>query len=133
MVIVAETNWSGAVTACAIAGGFIAQFLVLLWTKRQADKDATDAATKVEAVKKTLEDTGSAAKKQLDGLSQVAHDTHTLVNANMGRQLLISAKALRRIADMTRDIDDKRIATDAEALLKEHEKKQSVVDNKTKP
>lgn len=58
---------------------------------------------------------------------------HTLVNSNFGNQLTISAKALRRIADMSGDTRDIVIATEAERLLNEHLSKQSMVDSRVNP
>jgi len=57
-------------------------------------------------------------------------DIHTLVNSNMGVQLRISAGALRRIADLTKDPADVRIADEAERLAMDHESKQHTVDVK---
>ena len=51
-------------------------------------------------------------------------EIHVLVNSNFGNQLSISAKALRRIADMSCDEKDNLIATEAERLLAQHLAKQ---------
>lgn len=53
---------------------------------------------------------------------------HTLVNSNMGAQLRISAVALRQLANRSADPQEIVIAEEAERLLREHERKQAVVD-----
>jgi hypothetical protein len=65
---------------------------------------------------------------ELKKVKDIAVDTHTLVNSNMGAQLSISAVALRQIAFLTKDPVDVEIASKAEKLLAEHEAKQRSVD-----
>lgn len=59
---------------------------------------------------------------------RIAKDTHTLVNSNMGVQLQLTATALQRIANITKDKDDMKAARLAKTLLMAHEQKQAVVD-----
>jgi hypothetical protein len=73
---------------------------------------------------------GVIQQLQLARLKSTTEAVHVLVNSNMGAQLRISATALRRVAKMTTDPADEKIAEQAEKLLHEHEKKQAVVDNK---
>lgn len=103
-----------------------------IWSSAQAAKRV---AAKVEEVRVATEkssairDEGSAKlEQQLVGIAKVGQDTHTLVNSNMGAQLKISSVALRRLADLTKDAVDIKVANAAEALLEEHVAKQAQVD-----
>jgi hypothetical protein len=58
---------------------------------------------------------------------------HTLVNSNMGEQLRISAVALRRIAETTREPRDAEVAAEAERALSEHLAQQEEVDSRPPP
>ncbi len=86
-------------------------------------KKTEEAAVKTEEVKEALLISTEAANKQLTSI-------HTLVNANMGAQLTISAVALRRVADLTKHPDDVMAAETAEGLLAEHMRKQAAVDKR---
>jgi hypothetical protein len=98
---------------------------------------ATDAAEKVvevaektEGVRRALVDNNESTTIRLDGLAVSTDKIHVLVNSNMGVQLRISSTALRRIADLTKDPADVRIADEAERLAMDHESKQHKVDVK---
>jgi hypothetical protein len=96
-------------------------------------KKAEETAVKTEEVKIALATSTESANKQLTSI-------HTLVNANMGAQLKISAVALRRVAlssskekskeDFDEEVHkiDLAAAATAEALLAEHVLKQASVD-----
>jgi len=84
-----------------------------------------ELASQTADVAKALEISTESANKQLTSI-------HTLVNANMGAQLKISAVALRRVADLTKHPDDAIAAETAERLLAEHVSKQAAVDAETK-
>lgn len=66
--------------------------------------------------------------EKLDKAAVVAQDTHTLVNKNYGVQLSLNAGNARWKANTTKDQADIKAADDAEALLRDHEKQQAVVD-----
>jgi hypothetical protein len=70
----------------------------------------------------------SRAEGELQQVKKTGIDTHTLVNSNMGFQLNVSAVALRKIANATKDPEDIAAALLAERLLKEHIAKQAIVD-----
>lgn len=70
------------------------------------------------------------AESQIKQIKQTGDDTHTLVNSNYGFQLKISATALRKVAAASMDPEDIAAALLAERLLKDHEAKQKVVDDK---
>lgn len=89
---------------------------------------AEGAAKLVAQVATTADEATRDTAAKLDGLALVADKTHSLVNSNMGTQLRISAVALRRIADLTNEGEDKNIADAAEALLAEHLAKQAQAD-----
>ena len=89
--------------------------------RKVLESNAETAAAEREEVKKTLADNGDVSNKKLD-------DIHTLVNSNMSIQLRISALALRRVADLTKDPRDADAADEAEKGFHEHEAKQRIVD-----
>lgn len=91
------------------------------------------AAVAVEEVKTTLLASTTAANVKMDNLAAVAKDTHTLVNSNMGVQLRLTATALRRIADITKDPADVKASKLADTLLAEHIAKQAIVDANNEP
>lgn len=83
--------------------------------------EAAAATSKAEEVRATLE------SSKIDTDAKLG-EIHTLVNSNMERQLRLTAAALRRIANLTKDPKDKKAAVLAEDLLQEHIKKQAIVD-----
>ncbi len=91
-----------------------------------------EAVAKVETVKTTLATATKNQTEKMDGLAQVANDTHILVNRRMGIQLRLAAVSLRRIAAMTvgtdSHADDVAAANEAETLLREHLEQQAKVD-----
>lgn len=107
---------AGILTLCTTT---IGMFQVIKLAQIQAQGQV--AAVKTEEVKQALATSTESANQQLTSI-------HTLVNANMGAQLKISAIALRRIADLTRNPGDISAAIVAEKLLYEHEAKQAMVD-----
>jgi len=128
------TSW-GAITAVAVTVGFIAQIVLQVlarWdaarTAAKAQAAASNAATQVSAVKRTLETATATSDAKLDSLGKVATATHALVNNNMAVQLRLNAALARRLAELTRDLSDIRAADLADQLLAEHEAKQAVVD-----
>jgi len=106
---------------------------VMVYFMSKINKKQEDAAVKVEQVKSVLETTQLSGTKKMDILVKVANDTHTLVNSNMGVQLKISAVALRRVANLTKEPDDIAAADLAEKALSSHEAKQTIVDSRNKP
>jgi len=72
---------------------------------------------------------GRRGLNKLTEIAKTSDAVHTLVNSNMGRELKISAVALRRINSMTHVPEDERIAKLAETALTDHETKQAVVDS----
>jgi len=111
---------------------------VRLAVRDVADK-AVVAVGKVEEVKQTLNETTKVSDRKMNELSRVAIESqktgeaiHVLVNSSMSAQLKISMIALRRIAEMTSNQDDKAAASLAEKLFHEHEGKQAQVDSGVK-
>lgn len=68
-------------------------------------------------------------RKSLNSVAVVVDATHKLTNSNMGIQLQLVASALRRVADLTRDPNDDKIALNAEARYKSHQASQAAVDS----
>jgi hypothetical protein len=93
----------------------------------EARVQTADAAKRVEEV---AQQNAAQTTNSLAAISATGEKTHILVNSNMGRQLQISAAALRRVAEFTKDPADEVIAREAEKLLKEHESKQARVDRR---
>jgi uncharacterized protein YllA (UPF0747 family) len=91
---------------------------------------AEKVAHKVDQVKTDLQDKTEQTEKKLDGIATMGQRNHVLLNSNHLAQLKISAVALRRIADLTREESDNAAANLAERLLHEHEQKQQRLDVK---
>lgn len=89
-----------------------------------------EVAGKAHAVKEALQATTTMTQDKLDGLAQVAADTHTLVNSSFAAQLKLTALAMRRIAELTHAPEDVEAAEVAERLFRGHQSKQAVVDRK---
>lgn len=84
----------------------------------------TDAAADDMAdIKSSMKKVGDSESKKLDAI-------HTLVNSSFGAQLRLHAETARAKANITRDRADVVAAEMAEKLLREHEVKQKIVDDK---
>jgi hypothetical protein len=83
----------------------------------------------VARVRKALVITNADQNTKLDGIAEQTDKVHTLVNSNMGAQLTLTAKALRRVAELTGDAVDHAIADEAEKLARDHAVKQNKVDD----
>ena len=102
---------------------------------------ANETSEKVGEVKTDLAKSNELHGSELTKIKETGEKVHTLVNSNMGVQLRLNATLSRRVADLTTDYEEKRLATKAaelaESLLTEHEGKQAIVDRKeekeTKP
>jgi hypothetical protein len=70
---------------------------------------------------------GTANKKQ-DLIAQVADNTHTLVNSQMGQQLQLNATTSRTLANLTQLPADKLAADQAAEKLDNHVKRQVAAD-----
>ena len=84
---------------------------------------ATPIALIVLAVMQQVQ--AAQARKSASDNKIQTKEIHTLVNSNFLIQLRVSAAALRRVADLTKDPTDAKIATEAEILLQIHAAKQS--------
>lgn len=125
-------DWMPTITATVVTIGFLAQIWLQIATRMEVAATAQAAAIKTEEVKEALEVVDAQTKGSLADLKQTGESTHTLVNANMGAQLKISALALRRVAELTKHTDDQAAAELAEKLLKEHDDKQKRVDERSR-
>lgn len=98
-------------------------------TKNAVIDTGAKAAAKTEEVRVTLEEATTTTDNKLVAMAVVVDDTHTLVNSNMEKVLLIAAIALRRVADdHPEDVAAQDAAKVADASLSEHRKKQKIVD-----
>lgn len=129
-------NWNTVILAIlSLLGTAVSGVIAVFVAKANASAKnaavaADDAAYKVEEVRQELKETTATSAEAMAELKTVTNDTHTLVNANMGAQLKISALALRRLAEYTKHPDDVAAAELSEDLLSEHDKKQAVVDKR---
>lgn len=57
-------------------------------------------------------------------------DIHTLVNSQMGEQLLIGMVSARTLAEARPNEENKRLAEVAEQKYRQHQAKQAIVDNR---
>jgi hypothetical protein len=120
ILAVGDVVWQG-----VIAG---AVTIVLAWIGHRAKAAADQAAVKAEEVKVDLKASDAETSKKLNEMAEVGEATHTLVNANMGVQLLLNATVTRRLADITKDPVDAEAAGLAQKLYDEHQAKQATVD-----
>ncbi len=95
---------------------------------KKAEKAVVSAKKEVERVKTALVESNETQAEKISDLKTTADSTHLLVNSSMAAQLKISAIALRRLADLTKNPDDIAAAELAEKNLKAHEIKQDKVD-----
>jgi hypothetical protein len=96
----------------------------------------SEAASRVDEVRKTIAESAVSSDKKLDDLARsseairkTGEAIHTLVNSPMSASLKATAVALRRIADLTKDPADVEVADLAELGSHEHERKQSIIDS----
>jgi len=116
LILGLATTLASVITAAI--GGVVAVLVARLNTK------ATHAATQAEKVAVNL----TKSDGKLDAMAKVVDDTHTLVNSNMEKALLVASVALRRVANLTKEPADEAAAEVAEVALVEHRKKQKMVD-----
>jgi hypothetical protein len=122
--MIAAIDASGWVLIITAASLTLTQLAAMLFAYK---RDAL-AAQKVEAVKQTLASNNVITNQRLDGIADVGHKTHTLVNNAMGVQLKLNAVMARRLATMTRETADVAAAKAADDLYAEHMAKQAKVD-----
>jgi hypothetical protein len=118
--------------------------LLLAWVVRiqikngkLAREEAAAAASAAQKVAQKVETVVDVTAKSVDKVDKqnavildVAIKTHTLVNSQMGQQLMLYAITARTLANLTKDPVHISAADAAEEKLKEHQLKQAVVDNK---
>lgn len=118
-----DAVWTALIAAClAVAMKLIAD--------RAAAKSAKLAVDAADAVRKALDTATKATDTKLQAITETGDKVHTLVNANMGIQLKISAVALGRVAELTKHPKDIAAWETAKTALAEHERKQASVDAK---
>jgi hypothetical protein len=86
-----------------------------------ADKVEARVSKRAQAVQDQLEENNRQRNRQLTTI-------HTLVNSGMSEQKRINMLLAKRVAKMTGDPLDLKVAEDAERIYMEHEAKQAVVD-----
>jgi len=114
----------------AIIGAVVT--IVLAWmqfrTKQAVEQTGKDAATKVEEVKATLEESTAKADAKTDAIADVTDKIHTLTNHAMEIVLDDLATSKRHIATLTGKKEDMEAAREAENALNIHKGKQAEVD-----
>jgi hypothetical protein len=83
-----------------------------------------------DEVRSTLKENTKQTTGQIADLAIVTKDTHTLVNSQMGQQLMTYAITARTLANLTQKPEHIQAADEADAKLAEHQRKQAVVDSK---
>ena len=109
------------ITAVSVTLGLlfqiVLQIIVMVRSAREVRRQRLDA---------------KAMAHKLDENLKVTHDTHTLVNSNMGEQLQLGADLSRWKANQTKGTPDEevneRAAKLAEEKLRDHQVKQAKVD-----
>lgn len=94
--------------------------------KRRLDK----VADNVQEATSQAAEVANKATVASDRAFVIADKTHTLVNSQMGQQLMMYAITARTLANLTGKEEHMRAADLAEQKLKEHEAKQRSVDDK---
>ena len=83
-----------------------------------------------DEVKNTLREVTAETTTKLNDIAVVADKTHTLVNSQMGQQLMMYAITARTLADLTHKPEHIQAADEADAKLADHVSKQHLVDSK---
>lgn len=116
-------------SAIISAAGIVIVAAINLAGVRLADANARRAATEVKTVKQELAVSSTQTAKRLDKIDNTGKAIHTLVNSDMGRQKLLTWQALKRLAGVTNDPEDARLALEAKQLYDDHEARQKIVDD----
>ena len=105
-------------------GTIVSGVIVVLLAK--INKKASDAAAAAQEVKedlahvtKTTKDMLGDAALQIKSIKSTGETTHGLVNNAMSKQLQLTARSLRRIAELTKDPKDIEAAQAAEFLIED--------------
>jgi hypothetical protein len=114
----------------AVFTGLMGYLMAKLKSGQQAAAtEVRAAAVEVAAVKTTLADNAETQARTLDNIAAVTHDTHTLVNNNMGVALHVNKVNARRLAVLPGATAEDHAAADmADRLYAEHQAKQAAVD-----
>lgn len=88
---------------------------------------AEAARVEVKAVAVKLDSTTGHTQVKLDALKAVADTTHRLVNSQAIALAKLYATSTRRVAELTKDHGDIRVAEDAEKVVGELIKKQEAL------
>jgi Xaa-Pro aminopeptidase len=124
---ITDINWNTIVLA--IIGGVNSILLAIIGSVggyfiARASKAADKAAVQAEEVKETLADSLTKTTDTLRQIKTTGEITHQLVNGSLTAQMKLTAVALRRVADVTKDPDDVTAADLAEKAMAEHIAKQ---------
>ena len=103
-----------------------------MWLLGVINLDAKKRLAKVaESADLATSNAESAAVKASETSERVlvlADKTHTLVNSQMGQQLMLNAITARTLANLTKESKDIASADAAEEKLRLHQKRQDIVD-----
>jgi hypothetical protein len=91
---------------------------IMLYLQIQSKKQSMSNAVEIE---KTA--------KKVDAVQALGKETHTLVNSNMGTQLLVTSTLAQRVADLTNNPVDALVAKETRQKYDDHQARQATVDN----
>jgi hypothetical protein len=103
---------------------------LIAWMLYGQERNAARVDVRAEETKTALKETKVETFKRLEDIAIVADKTHVLVNSKYGDALRLTATTARALAKYSGKPEDRIAADMAEAMLKEHEEKQTAVDNK---
>lgn len=97
------------------------------------NRQGAAAAERAQTVADKLTESNSTRNAQLGGIAATTRATHKLVNGASGVQLRLYALAVRRIAELTQDPADAKVADEADQMYHDHLEAQKVVDSVAVP
>jgi hypothetical protein len=97
---------------------------------KQVAVEAKQVAVRVAEVAKVAADGADRADRKADENLAITKDVHTLVNSQMGQQLMLFAITARTLANLTNNPAHIKTADEADAKLAEHQARQATVDER---
>jgi hypothetical protein len=102
-------------------GGFATLILSQYRTAYQQARSADELRSTLAQTSSRQEFTTEANGRKLAEIAGLAKATHAMVHDNMSTQFALNQKVTRKLADITRDPEDVRVADLAAARCREHE------------
>jgi hypothetical protein len=111
-----------------IAG--VLQYWVTKMIDRRSEAREREVSRKVDTVARVAAETAADAHNVAARSFDLADKTHTLVNSQMGQQLMLYAITARTLANLTNNPEHIKAAEEAEFKLHQHNEKQRTVDER---